>query len=91
MDFKQTALLASIDQALAAAKAALAAGSDELAAEASSMIARLPTGPDDGWEEVPREAFEGIRSAHLALAEGDLEEGERRLEKARRALGGPSS
>lgn len=91
MEFTQTALLASIDEALAAAKAALAAGNDELAGEAASMIARLPTGPEDGWEEVPREAFEGIRSAHQALSEGDLAEGERRLEGARRALGGPSS
>ena len=91
MDFTSTALLASIDHALAQAKAALLAGDDGMAAEAAAMVARLPHEPGDGWEGILPETFEGIRSAKEALDGGDLAEAERRLEGARATLGRPSS
>jgi|GEM_PF-6708519 len=91
MDFTRTALLASIDHALAQAKAALLAGDDAMGAEAASMIARLPAEPGDGWEGIPLETFAAVRSAREALDGGDLATAEQRLEAARATLGGPSS
>jgi hypothetical protein len=95
-----TILLASIDQTLASARAALAAGADpeltdeaimELADRAGADLARLVVSSRrDEWSGVPPAVFEGIERAGTAASRGDLLEAERELSGARERLGGRS-
>jgi hypothetical protein len=98
MQATEAMLLASIDQTLASARAALAAADDPeqteeavtgLSAAAGADFARLPATPEGGWEAVPAEVLAAVARAREA-APRDLAEAERRLTAARELLGGRS-
>lgn len=101
MDFTATVLLASIDEALAATRAALAAANDpeqldeaktELAARVGSLVARLVyVARNEPWEGVPQTVLDGIAAVEPAVHANDLQGIERQLADTREHLGGRSS
>lgn len=101
MDFTATVLLASIDEAIAATRAALAAARDpeqldearnELAARVGSLVARLVyVARNEAWDGVPPAVLDGITAVEPAVHANDLEGIERQLVDAREHLGGRSS
>jgi hypothetical protein len=91
MDFTQTALLASIDEVLAALRAASLEPEQELVRRAREHAARLAsTANAEDWPEVPEEVLAALRSAGEAAQGGDLAGAEATLMGARETLGGPS-
>jgi hypothetical protein len=93
-------VLASIDQTLASARAALAVGADpeqgdgiraELGGRAGADIARLvASSRGEDWGQVPRSVRDAIERAGAAAGRGDLRAAEDALTSAREQIGGPS-
>lgn len=96
-----TALLASIDQTLASARAALAAGDDaeqtadartQLSARAGADLARLLVSVEKlAGGVVTDAAAQHLRRAEQAARDGDLRAAERQLTAAREQIGGRSA
>jgi hypothetical protein len=92
MDFTQTALLASIDEVLAAIRAASVEPEGELVSRAQEHAARLAATADaKNWRGIPEEVLAALRSAGEAAESGDLSGAEAILAGARNTLGGPSA
>lgn len=92
MDFAQTALLASIDEVLAALRAASLEPEDDLVSRAREHTARLAsTANAESWPEAPEEILASLHSAGEAAQGGDLAGAEAILRGARETLGGPSA
>ncbi len=92
MDFTQTALLASIDEVLAALRAASLEPEQELVSRAREHAARLAaTASAEDWPGITEEVLAALRSAGESAQGGDLAGAETTLAGAREVLGaGPS-